>query len=51
LEEISDSIFNVEKGNENLVKANEYSSEFGRIWAFYFIALGVLMLVFDWLKS
>lgn len=44
-------LFHIEKGNKNLIEANELSKDSGRYWTLYFLSLAVSLLFLDYIKS
>lgn len=44
-------LFNINKGNKNLVEANKISKDSGKYWTMYFLSLAISLLVLDFLKS
>lgn len=44
-------LFHIERGNKNLVEANEISKDTGKYWTIYFLSLAFSLLLLDYLKS
>ena len=44
-------LFHIEKGNNNLVKANMLAKATGKWWSYLFLSMALSLLVLDFLKS
>lgn len=42
-----ESVTSMQKANKELVLANEYNASSGTYWSYFFIAMGVFLLVYD----
>lgn len=51
LKNAATSVRNVEKGNVELERANDYGKKYGLYWAIFFWTLGIILLIYDWLRS
>ena len=50
LEHVSASVEFVKEGNKHLVEAEKHGSKTGVLWAAYYITLGIIILLLDYLN-